>query len=355
MLLISFRQLLNQNRRTIGVERKSITSLVASEARQSIRESLRVFSQIEEQLEDDIDMSFEHMMGLHGYSGSNNNDDTQSCGRTMRCFAALFLGKQQTNYPQMEYLLNGTAGIQLLNHPNIVMHSFAHQNFNLLFAGHDLNKGFKNCAAFVSRQSSQRGFRILQSAINQYDDESVLPRVLFCSLAWVSPEATVMDTLSPRFIIQRSLCASHFINDHKFTIIKHSNTRFQLLQGHIEQSFECGPNLGTILNIPGLDTLGFGLAEWQRHESMFSSRHGFAAVDMAVFLISLRKFVENEQFDGVDYESMFGVRPSGGHAYWPALSHRELADSSIVGCGERHYADAVEASLVKQSIAMDAL
>ena len=50
--------------------------------------------------------------------------------------------------------------------------------------------------------------------------------------------------------------------------------------------------------------------------------------------------------DAAAHARMFGARPRGGRRYWPALGHRELADSDIGGCGGREMAHALEKAVL---------
>ena len=121
------------------------------------------------------------------------------------------------------------------------------------------------------------------------------------------------------------------IKDHKFTIIKHSNENYQIVQGYITQNSK---------------NKGFGNSDWQKMvDNKYSSCDGFDKESMTTFLTTLGTFVDNKTvFSTIDHYNMFGMRleESNGCDYWPSLSYSELVDSCIIGCGDRCVANAVE-------------
>lgn len=132
------------------------------------------------------------------------------------------------------------------------------------------------------------------------------------------------------------------IKDHKFTIIKHANDHFQLVQGYIAQDNSSFAKYVKGVH-PGVHSEGFGLASWQRYgNSVYNNRDGFSRFQMREFLSLLDNFVGNERFDGNAHETMFGVLPQHQYRYWPSFSFRELTDDFIIGCGERPMADSIE-------------
>lgn len=121
------------------------------------------------------------------------------------------------------------------------------------------------------------------------------------------------------------------IKDHKFTIIKHSNENYQIVQGYITQNS---------IN------KGYGNSDWQRMvDNKYSSCDGFDKDSMTTFLTTLGTFVDNKTvFSTIDHYNMFGMRLEESNCcdYWPSLSYSELVDSCIIGCGDRCIANAVE-------------
>lgn len=121
------------------------------------------------------------------------------------------------------------------------------------------------------------------------------------------------------------------IKDHKFTIIKHSNENYQIVQGYITQNSM---------------NKGYSNSDWQRMtDNKYSSCDGFNQDLMRIFLSTLGNYVDNKTvFSTRDHYNMFGMRleESNGGDYWPSLSYSELVDSCIIGCGDRCVANAVE-------------
>eukprot|EP01050_Picozoa_sp_SAG11_P017384 SAG11_NODE_2503_length_3278_cov_1.735451_2_plen_258_part_00 len=200
---------------------------------------------------------------------------------------------------------------------------------------------------------------------------------------------------------------SGLLLDHRFSVIKHDNDRFQVVQGYIAHAADDGglaeaqgahlahkegwwsapegthfPLRGRF-STPGFTagdgSAGFGLMGWQgttlgASMGQFSRKHMQASL-----LLSLRGFAENESFDAsgcaelflcfsspwhtlvrsqlhkahggwwgtacARYEAVFGVRHAGGQQYWSSISYRELIDHFIVGHGERPVAEALESAL----------
>jgi len=122
------------------------------------------------------------------------------------------------------------------------------------------------------------------------------------------------------------------IKDHKFTIIKYSNDHYQIVQGYMSQQ--------------NLINKGYGNADWQRMiDNRYSSCDGFNKDSMNMFLSTLGTFVDNKTvFNTLDHYNMFGMQfeESNGNNYWPSLNYCELVDASIIGCGDRCIANAVE-------------
>lgn len=78
---------------------------------------------------------------------------------------------------------------------------------------------------------------------------------------------------------------------------------------------------------------------------MYSSSEGFSKILMISFLQSMDNFVNNSDFDAIEYEEMFGIRPAGGEIYWPSFYYKEILDAQIIGCGEKPLADAIELAI----------
>ena len=194
--------------------------------------------------------------------------------------------------------MNGSDINQLFRHPNIF---------------------FNNATRYLSLRlwiqkvlltySSVGGFNRLCSAVTNNDCMTLLPRVYFCSLVWTTP-------------------GLQHVHDHKFTLLKHTNDNYQMLQGYVAQE--------------NTSSDGFGLREWQLSGNRYASCNGFSLLEMNSFFEYLSGFASNDAFDDIGYNAMFGVSLPGGGSYWPTISHTELQDSDIVGSGYRQMADSME-------------
>lgn len=176
---------------------------------------------------------------------------------------------------------------------------------------------YDNGASSFSRFTSSIFLNSFGSKMLSIDIENKLPRVLLCSLTWISIDGEKEEQQ---------------IHDHKFNLIKHDNKRFQVVQGYIASQLDDS-------------CLGFGLCGWQESGHFFSSADGFDKKKMTIFLKSMENFcVKDTTFDTKNYDSMFGVqhKVSDGKKYWPSFSFQEITDDLIIGHGEKPVADALE-------------
>lgn len=180
----------------------------------------------------------------------------------------------------------------------------------------------------MSHVMSSIGHRALKKSLLRTDAAASLPRVLFVSMVWVhvcgAPE-------------------QEQVADHKFSLVKHSNTHFQLIQGHI----------------PVTDLSdGFGQGAWERSGHEFSGSGGFGVPDMERFLDRLQDFGRADTLDTAGYRAMFGVQlgeparldlklglGSTLGRVWTSLYHTELTDDCIIGCGYRDLSEMLEADI----------
>lgn len=184
----------------------------------------------------------------------------------------------------------------------------------------------------LSRASSRRAVSLLHSRLTYNDDREALPRVFFCSMIWINQPVFNSEPTTAQSV------ESDVIKDHKFSVIKHGNDKFQIVQGYIAQSAESSGD--------GIPTAGFDLKHWQEmKENKYSSSFGFQLSVMNIFLGSMLKYVNNDRFDGCTHKDLFGMEPKGGQEYWPSFSYSELTDNVFIGLGERHMANAIETRL----------
>jgi len=174
----------------------------------------------------------------------------------------------------------------------------------------------------------------------QRDDESSFPRVFFVSIVWVSTTPNVNPNVNHAAaeeegeVKREKNYGSNDIqelNDHKFTLIKHSNEQYQLVQGYVAGS--------------GRQTHeGFGLLSHQASlTNEFASSTGFERNGVKRLLSYLTKFIEDDRFSSKNYEDAFGVYlKGGGEEYYPTITHRELLDGDIKNGGEREIGELLE-------------
>jgi hypothetical protein len=179
-------------------------------------------------------------------------------------------------------------------------------------------------ASPICRYIARRNFISLSNQLLGNDDDHLFPRIFFCSLVWTFTESHNVDDQM-----------KNSVGDHKFTLIKHSNQHYQLIQGYIATSYV---ENGVKFRSKGLD-----LHNWRMKGSKYSKIEGFCYEMMRNFLGELCHFVEDNTFNAHRHENMFGVKPYGQYLdSWPALSHVELHDQDIFGCGERSYVEYIE-------------
>eukprot|EP00397_Hematodinium_sp_SG-2012_P061677 GEMP01082080.1.p1 GENE.GEMP01082080.1~~GEMP01082080.1.p1 ORF type:complete len:135 (+),score=36.98 GEMP01082080.1:284-688(+) len=112
---------------------------------------------------------------------------------------------------------------------------------------------------------------------------------------------------------------SHDTHDHVFSLVKHSNERFQLVQGYMAHNGAGDRNADS----SGVDSNGMELHTWQNSAHRFSAaggaenedddeairaHGGFSRRTMIRFLSLLLQFVEDDRFDVTVHEKLFGAR-----------------------------------------------
>lgn len=285
---------------------------VVTEARASIRESLRVFSQIEKHLERNKHepQLFERLVSRDGHGELLATPSVpfhaRSCGLTNSAFGSLFFSAKQLLGNAVGRLTNGSDFEQLWNNPNVLL-------FGLGWIGGKGSHG-SSSTSLLSRyfvNAAERDVLGLEEMLTRVDGADDLPRVLFCNCTWVLNDVDILA----------GACESNYIKDHQFAIIKHSNDNFQCVQGYIQTS-------------PVDD--GYCLSSWQQSQSRYSDREGFSLLTMLAFTKGLKKFAL-ANFDSASFARLFGIYETSSHGQkvLPCFSYRELEDSSIEGSGER--------------------
>lgn len=336
-----------------------------SEARVSIRESLRIFRRIESHLaavntiqrgnddqqehdDDDDDvllpLMFESLVAQHSNQTIRFDaaSTTRSCGLTSHCFASLFFSRQQmaSNHHYMH--TNGSDLVQLWENWNVCAHGHMCQ-YPIQLLGKS-NKLMKN----VLRTRAMSKAASLSSSLLQLDAPEELPRVIFCNMTWIllHDKNDIKDVNKNHgndnisnnknnSSIDDVTSQQQNVKDHQWAVIKHDNDCFQIVQGYIDF-------LG--------NTNGYCLSDWQnqiRHTDQggrFTSRNGFSNESMSRFLMGLKGFAASPTFDAASHMSLFGVyhHESDNVAVWPSVSFREMTDDSIDGHGCRFVAHGIE-------------
>lgn len=341
--------------------------------RQSIRESLRIFARVtsenlpaagsrtpdndktQSHSKQNVGTSFEDMCAGTNVSGATHVNAHVSCGNTMQCFASLFM--PPTGW-RMAHLLDGGMLWQLSSNANVVVYSWrVHVSMRIRSAlglpGYSCveRDQFSRRAQAVGRWSSSRSLDHLEQALLQADEPRHLPRVFFCSLTWLTPgfrdslvplpddddteiEATssVAAAATRRLMLNSGgALGAHtgLLLDHKFSIIKHDNNCFQMVQGYMAHDADDGGaadakeylrqlvaetasagalpsavygRFSTAGFTPGNGCDGFGLIGWKK--SLSGAKFGIRfkrALMIASLLPSLRGFAVNDTFDAEGY------------------------------------------------------
>jgi hypothetical protein len=334
-----------------------------SEGRISIKETLRILKKVEDHISRRVVMrssltsipaktdrdsfpSFEKMCEDSNANASLRFSE-ESCGHTMVCLCSLFVSRHQINSTSLDRIMNGSRLFQLFGNSIVFLYSLrlayqriSNEKFTSLHSNHR-HLSYNNCVKHIGRLSSTFGISSLSSSLLQYDHEVKLPCVFFCSMIWIFPEDTT--------IVSPPIDNPPPIHDHKFTVIKHSNTRYQILQGYLQQQLPINTSYIHPNESPSLQSAtllingGFGLGEWQRSTiTPYSTNAGIDRALMEQFLLTLKQFSTNHNFDSKQFQDMFGVDLLGGKPYWPSFVCRALDDESIIGSGGRELADEIE-------------
>ena len=329
-----------------------------SEARVSIRESLRIFGRIESHLAAasqrvdehavaSLPLMFESLVAKHSNQTIRfDAASTRSCGLTSHCFASLFFSRNQMASNHHHMHTNGSDVVQLWENWNLCAYGHMHQRQRQIMLG----TGTANkLVANVFRSRAMARADSLSSSLLQVDAPEELPRVIFCNMTWIllhdsnGSNNNINNTnMTPRDEIScmDEVTSQQDVKDHQWSIIKHDNDCFQIVQGYIDFVGNSSRN----------NSNGYCLSDWQnqsRHTDKggrFTSRNGFSNRSMTRFLIGLRAFASSPTFDAASHMSLFGVfhHESDNIAVWPSVSFREITDDSIDGHGCRFVAHGIE-------------
>lgn len=325
----------------------------STEERMSIRESMRLFLDIDGMMNDGTSSTRRHTFEelcrasiLHmrkpsvPYNISRLSEtetnisilDGTNCGSTMGCFAAIFLSKAQLSDHGIRDVISGTNFTQFINNPNILLHTMQ----SSICRGESVDMCHTITSAIsssISRYVATGNTQRLSNRLLETHSAQEFPLVIFCSMAWSFP--TNHSTV-PSEIVASATSGS--IGDHVFTIVKHNNDHFQVIQGYIEQNY-----------LNSVHSPGMTLMDWRDSKSIYSSHTGFSKDIMTEFCGSLNRFAKDSSFDAIAHKNMFGVEPRGNtQTYWPSFNFMELCDHHITGCGERSLIEAMHSYVTHQ-------
>ena len=340
-------------------------------ARESIRESLRVFGCVTDNLgsgssrhgwahpssasalQPNVSTLFEDMCAATGVSGAAHLNSHVSCGNTMRCFASLFL---PPTGGKIADLLDGGMIWQLSSNVNVVLYSWRvhvstrfRSSLGLPVFSDLQRRNFSRWAQSVGNWTSSRSLARLERSLLQTDEPQHLPRVFFCSLTWLTPgpgdslvalldneenenDGDSIDATRRRepMVNSRGALGVHsgLLLDHKFSIIKHDNKCFQMVQGYMAHTADDGGaadaeylraqvalnssgelsrgalygRFSSIGFTPGTGCDGFGLVGWKNSVSGAKFGSVFERARLISSLLPpLRGFAENKTFDAERY------------------------------------------------------
>jgi hypothetical protein len=232
---------------------------------------------------------------------------------------------------------NGSDMVQLWDNWNLVLYGMWRQRYGW---DDDIGQGdasstMDSVARLFRYRASTKSDDLFASLLRS-DPSEKLPRVVFCNLTWVLlHENNANDCFEDGHRGDED--GSRDIKDHQWTIIKHGDDSFQVVQGYMDD------------NDTTTMSKGCCLSSWQNHPQpgRFASRHGFSAAELTVFCGGIRRFAISPCFDALSYQQLFGMwhPASNGVAVWPSVSFRELDDDSIEGYGDRFAAHSVEAAM----------
>ena len=305
--------------------------LAPTEARVSIRESLKIFRCIEEYLGGQYDaenepLAFERLVAKNSNQTIRfNSSSKRSCGLTSHCFASLFFSRNQMASNNHLAYTNGSDIVQVWENWNLVLYGIWRQN--------QIGYKVENLATRILRSRAISQAETLSETLLKMNVPEELPRVIFCNMTWVllHDRKRNHDTRE----LDNKLCDElQDVKDHQWAIIKHTNGCFQVVQGYVD---DC-------------KSIGCCLTSWQnqlRHDThkggQFASRNGFSDTTMAMFLFKIREFASASKFDAASHMSLFGMfhHESDNVAVWPSVSFREITDESIDGYGCRFVANSI--------------
>ncbi|GMH96290.1 hypothetical protein TrVE_jg3710 [Triparma verrucosa] len=300
---------------------------LATPARVSIKESLKLFASIQLQLsiarkgarpsgglsfEDACTQSLNHNSSTTSTTRTTRTTTTTTKNFLIKCFAGLLLARKDLHASHLSNIIAGSLFDQVTGHQNVVCY---HLLENLKAAIHFLNvsslsvptlESLHDKIGTHSRRSAALNLSNFRRTILAKDSPSSLPRVFFCSAKWLRPTCSSTPPIDP-------------LSEHDFAVVKHSNSSYQLISGYNS------------------------LDGWQHSDNEFSDRQGFDKEVCESLLDRLGLFANGRKFEAENWFRLFHARvPQTNDAVWPSFSVQELQDSAIRGEGERQHAEEIE-------------
>ena len=294
----------------------------STEARMSLRESVRIFSILQNSSHNFEDLCYRYSAKHEDMYKFSRDISSATCGNFVRAFVSLFIRKNEINRVSLNKLIDGSALQQYYNHTNLVMYSFRHESKYLPAA---CNSIFSDVSDAFSKWQASYASKQLSTQLLLFEECEYFPRIFIVSMSWVLINHPCQA------------CSSASIKDHKFVIIKHNNDSFQLVQNYISD-----------YNMAGKNRNAMSLRSWQDSQHRYSSRSGFDKAAMLSFLDSLGCFAVSGEtgFCATKHEEMFGVKLLESNEYdafplqyWPSISFMEIDDDCVVGFGSRCMAE----------------
>ncbi len=324
--------------------------IVPTEARLSIRESLKTFKYIEEfvsrrkkEKENESDIFERWMYNTYNIAtddikqAPSSTRWRKSCGNTLKGFVSLFLSKKQNNNSMyIEEIIDGSPFNQLIENLQIVFFSFRSHISSDIY--NDKGRGVSENESIAADQSLPLPFRFFSylaqrkvkqltalllplnnNDVNDIDNDNDndndngngngngnvvavnYPKIIFCNLTCIYYEDT--QSLLPEDMIG----IADAVKDHKWAIIKYNSNHFQVIQGYkSEHEHEHDHDQGYDQGSSGGGSDGYSLCDWQSKQSVlinkFASRNGFDKKQMMKFLSYLDNFASGITPHNVDVD-----------------------------------------------------
>jgi hypothetical protein len=159
-----------------------------SEARTSLRESLKIFRAISQKLNGSQVSSFEMMCFQYSNKVDNqnvyqfSNIDDVSCGNFVKCFTSLFIEKKQITRNVLNQIIDGGALTQYFNHLNILMYNQQEYNTHHTKLSSSNRKHISSVSQSIANWKSIYECNSLSRNLLDTDAEQLLPRIFILQL-----------------------------------------------------------------------------------------------------------------------------------------------------------------------------